>query len=356
MRGLFDGYRKMEESGEVWFAGANTDSGFKGCYPDFADERKLERLYIIKGGPGSGKSTMMKRLADEAERRGYPVARYLCGSDPDSLDAVVLDGRIVMLDGTPPHAVESGAPGSVGELVDVSRFWNSGKLEKRRKEIEALAALKAADYAAGTRWLAAADAVVREELHRAEELFLREKAEKTARRLIERLGKPEKNGGGIRYRYDHAVTMRGRAALSTVGRGTARRFVIEDACGTAALFLDLLAREIEKAGFAAEFGLLPLGRRIAGIRVKDAAFYVGTPGDGDAVIRTRRFVSGAPRGPLRLASKVRESCLSAADDALRSAAEHHFALEEIYKDAMDFDALHEAEDTLRNSIMDRLAR
>ena len=63
MRGLFDGYRKMEESGEVWFAGANTDSGFKGCYPDFADERKLERLYIIKGGPGSGKSTMISPSA-----------------------------------------------------------------------------------------------------------------------------------------------------------------------------------------------------------------------------------------------------------------------------------------------------
>jgi hemerythrin len=45
------------------------------------------------------------------------------------------------------------------------------------------------------------------------------------------------------------------------------------------------------------------------------------------------------RGSVRLAAKIEESCMEEAEASLTRAAEEHFALEEIYKQAMDFPAL-----------------
>ena len=47
------------------------------------------QMYLIKSGPGCGKSTLMKRLARKAEQQGQPIERVHCASDPDSLDGVV---------------------------------------------------------------------------------------------------------------------------------------------------------------------------------------------------------------------------------------------------------------------------
>ena len=37
----------------------------------------------------SGKSRLMRRVADELEQAGYTAQRVLCSSDPDSLDGVI---------------------------------------------------------------------------------------------------------------------------------------------------------------------------------------------------------------------------------------------------------------------------
>ena len=49
---------------QSYYIGANTSLGFVNC----ADERLrgLSKLYVIKGGPGTGKSTFMKEIASRA--------------------------------------------------------------------------------------------------------------------------------------------------------------------------------------------------------------------------------------------------------------------------------------------------
>ena len=71
-----------------YFIGANTSRGFI----NYGDEifEDLRKLYVIKGGPGTGKSTFMKRFASKAEEKGYNVEYYYCSSDPSSLDGVVV--------------------------------------------------------------------------------------------------------------------------------------------------------------------------------------------------------------------------------------------------------------------------
>ena len=71
------------------FLGGNTCRGFYSLYEGFPPD-KTAFLHILKGGPGTGKSGFMKRLAAEAEARGYDVQTVLCSGDPDSLDGVYI--------------------------------------------------------------------------------------------------------------------------------------------------------------------------------------------------------------------------------------------------------------------------
>lgn len=85
-----------------YFSGGNTASGFVSYY-DYIF-RELDRLYIIKGAPGTGKSKLMRDIANEADNRSYKVEYYHCSSDPDSLDGIIIrDISVGVLDGTAPH-------------------------------------------------------------------------------------------------------------------------------------------------------------------------------------------------------------------------------------------------------------
>ena len=68
------------------YLGANTPKGFVSCFSSVTDT--ASRLYIIKGGPGCGKSTAMRRIAAFCEAEGMETERIRCSSDQDSLDGI----------------------------------------------------------------------------------------------------------------------------------------------------------------------------------------------------------------------------------------------------------------------------
>ena len=64
----------------------------------------LSKRYFIKGRPGSGKSTMLKKIAQKAAALGYEVEVYHCGFDPKSLDMVLIQPlNLCIFDSTAPH-------------------------------------------------------------------------------------------------------------------------------------------------------------------------------------------------------------------------------------------------------------
>ena len=75
-----------------FFLGATTPAGFKGYFEPLRREPGMQ-MYLIKSGPGCGKSTLMKQLAQKAEQQGQSIERVHCASDPDSLDGVVFLGQ-----------------------------------------------------------------------------------------------------------------------------------------------------------------------------------------------------------------------------------------------------------------------
>ena len=84
-----------------FFLGTTTPAGFKGYFEPLRREPGMQ-MYLIKSGPGCGKSTLMKRLAVKAEQKGEPIQRIHCASDPDSLDGVIFSTSAPP-SWTPPH-------------------------------------------------------------------------------------------------------------------------------------------------------------------------------------------------------------------------------------------------------------
>lgn len=360
MRTVFDGYKRIDTDKTTFFAGANTASGFVGDYGSIADEAKLERVYVIKGGSGTGKSTLMRRCAEEAEKSGVSVTRWLCGSDPDSLDCVVLGGRIAILDGTAPHVRDMIYPGASSELIDVSRFWDSRVLEAERSSIVDHASRKTACYASAYRYLASAELLEREKSVCTSTIFLREKAEACIGRLMKKLKKPVGKTPAIREIRTHALTMKGAYMSDSLSRNAEHSYTVTDSFGCAVPFMRLLAEKLTSAGYSLTIAKLPVPDVICGIVIEDCgiSITVGQPEENDSVINMARFTSpefpDGVRGEFRLASKIQQSCLSEALRQLSKASEQHFAIEQIYIRAMDFASLGAYTDTVVDQICTRL--
>ena len=62
---------------QTYFLGGNSCRGFFSLYDGFPPEEGAF-LHIIKGGPGTGKSGYMLKIAEAAEARGMDVHFVLC--------------------------------------------------------------------------------------------------------------------------------------------------------------------------------------------------------------------------------------------------------------------------------------
>ena len=122
---------------EKYFFAANSGDGFVGFHEELL--RTAERVFIIKGGPGTGKSKFLREVATRAEDNEKKTVYYYCSSDPDSLDAITVDGRLLFIDGTSPHFVEPKLVGAKEEIINLGAFWDGAKLicEKDRINIKA---------------------------------------------------------------------------------------------------------------------------------------------------------------------------------------------------------------------------
>jgi len=116
---LYGDHRKLERQSREHhrFLGAATPKGAVDYVPNLTAGLKR---YLIKGRPGSGKSTMLKKLAAEGAARGFDVEIYHCGFDPRSLDMIIVrELGFAIFDSTAPHEYDPDRASD--EIVDMYR-------------------------------------------------------------------------------------------------------------------------------------------------------------------------------------------------------------------------------------------
>lgn len=120
------------------FPGAMGPEGFISCFSQLIDEKDLRRMIVLKGGPGVGKSTFMRRVHAALAAHDEDSTLCFCSGDPDSLDAVVLPNRgVLILDGTAPHTIDPIYPGARDSIVNLGACLDEAAMRPRLGHIRA---------------------------------------------------------------------------------------------------------------------------------------------------------------------------------------------------------------------------
>ena len=340
-----------EVTDQSYYIGANTCLGFINCAKNRLDE--LNKLYIIKGGPGTGKSTFMKELATRAGTLGYTIEKYYCSSDPSSLDAVIIrELSLGVVDGTPPHKIEPACPGIKEELIDLGQFWNSAFLIKFKNEVEKHGKIKSSCFSSAYRYFKAASIIRDEEEAWLSACFDQVKAKKAIKRLMAAI----KNGDEYEAQNMQisAVGMNGKSKLSTFEATSKILYSIIDKRGVSSLLFNIILNEAKEKKLKTQISYDPL-MRIDAIFLPESkiAFTLSSSGK---ILNAERFIIkdeySALRQKLKFLKCLKEEIMTSAELELKEAKKHHFALESIYSEAMDYLSLNDMTEEFMKNILE----
>lgn len=341
-----------------FFAASNSAEGFKSYYPEIFARADL--LYVIKGGPGTGKSSFMKKHAMRAENLGYRCEYYHCSSDPSSLDGVLIfsDGGVTgFLDGTPPHVCEPRLPGAREEIVNLGEYWDGEILRRQKNEIRALNERKSAEYKSAYTYLRSVGNLRAVTDGLLNDVILWDKMRTAAEKLVREY--PNGKMRSVPAIVD-SVSMCGQVRLDSLEQNAKEICVVSDFYGVGGFFLGAVAEALEKKCVSLRISYDPVRPdKIYGIFVEESetAFLVAQSGDRfddfdakygkkiNTSVNSKRFVDTERlkdvRSELRYTARLAQSSLDGALHSLSKARIYHFLLEDIYYKAMDFQKMSE---------------
>ncbi len=151
-----------------YFPGNNTPKGFYSYYSQILGQREANRIICIKGGPGTGKSTFIRRIGEEFAKQGEDVDFLHCSADENSLDGIVLHGKkAALIDSTSPHITDPVSPGAVDKIINLGEYWDENAISLNKSKIIDCSEEKSRWYRVCYNYLNAAKSVSRslEELY-----------------------------------------------------------------------------------------------------------------------------------------------------------------------------------------------
>ena len=139
-----------------YFAAANTYGGFRSHFDRIFNSDKFEKVDILKGGPGTGKSSFMKKISNSISNINTKIDTVFCSSDSSSLDGLIVkrnEKQIALIDGTAPHIKDPSFPGAVDQIINLGEHWDECWLRGSRNEISRLCKEKSNAYHAAYSFL-----------------------------------------------------------------------------------------------------------------------------------------------------------------------------------------------------------
>lgn len=323
---------------EKYFAASNSAKGFVSYFGRIFDPSAFGHIYIIKGGPGTGKSVFMKKIAERAEKEGKKVVRYYCSSDQTSLDGITVDSDFAVLDGTAPHDTDATLPGAVENIVDLGVFWDSNVLASHREEIERLGNEKKRAYSRAYRFLAAYGNITDALRELVLPIFDADKAGKYVAR---------RNGNARGKKYEehiavcNSVGMEGRVRFTSLEEKASEVCRVDDSLGLSHLVLSAALNTAVLRRLPVTVSYDPIICSVPdAVLFEDSGILFESVSHG--TVNPTRFIEkealGNVKKKLKSAVRLREAMLSEAENALSDVKKAHFETEKIYGEAMNFGA------------------
>ncbi len=347
------------------FPGGNTSEGFYSYY-SFLLEKGTKRIFVIKGGPGVGKSTLMKKIGQKMVDQGYDVEFHYCSSDNNSLDGIaVLNTGVVMVDGTAPHIVDPKYPGGLDEIVNMGEYWNVDGMQILRDKIIASTNevsrlfTRAYSFLKSARTIADNISVMHQSCM---DYAGANKISGILQSMLDGTYRREKIGRE-RHLFSCAYTPGGFVDFTdSIMPDLAKVYYLEGNMGTGktTLMQKIVSSAVEK-GLNVEIYHTPLmPRKIGAIIIKELNIAITTSekfkSKNEATINLDQYLDkkmiASFREVIEDDSQLLQSLINKGIDNIRQAKEEHDALEQYYVPNMNFAAANEKYEEILSRIFD----
>lgn len=347
-----------------FFLGANTPDGFYSLFNELYNPYSEWQMYIIKGGPGTGKSTLMKEVATEAEDKGYYVERIPCSSDPMSLDGVIIpDLKISIADGTSPHTLEPVFPGVCEHLVDLGQCWDKNMLKNNTSKIKMISMTNSSAHKKCVKYIKAAKLMDNEIKKYTANSIDHEKIIRYAKRFSDTyFTKNDKKDFITKNRFLSALSPMGITLMDeTINEYCDKVIVIKDACGISAYVIEKIIDEAIDKKIDMIICRCPMDplNKIEHVIFPKLKIGIFTSNNyhtikGDKIISSSRFINKSSisknKNSIAFIKKAKNEMIKEAVESLKSAKSAHDILESYYIEAMNFEKVNEIKNKVISEI------
>lgn len=351
-----------------FFFGANNKSQYCSLYKNLYTPFENGTHIILKGGPGTGKSTLMKRVAEKLERKGYYIEHGFCSADPGSLDIIfVPEINFSILDGTSPHIFDPVLPGVTEHIVDLGVAWDRNFLKKHINEIGQLTSENFLQHKKVTDFLRVAAQIEKESSALCLNFTDEDKLMRYVKRLSARIIPENRNAekGKINKRFLSAVSPDGVVVqYETIVALCEKIITIEDEFSAVSPFIaEYISNYAINNGYDVYQCYCPLFpfskiEHIIIPQLKVAIFtensYHYSIDDGEKTVHASRFYDKEKfktnKEKLFLQKRAKKELIDEAVKKLSIAKDIHDRLEDYYIKATDFDIINDISNKILKAI------
>lgn len=339
---------------EHYYLGSLGKDGFSSFFGELLSKEQKGTLYIIKGSSGNGKSTLLKKVAAEAEKKGFAVDYIHCSADPDSLDGIACPEKgFTIVDGTPPHTLEPEMLWGRHRVVSLYRYLDTDYLATNAAAIAEATEKNKELMRRAARFVSAASSLTYDVYRGAKYAVNTEKLSGSFVRLAKRMFPKSRGRGRVSSRYYTAITPLGMKSFFDSNLKNYRSvYVINDSTLAAgSMGLEILKNCAVAAGYDVDVGYNPLmsGQLIETVAVRELSsifvlnsFLNHYSSSRAKTINAHRFINedkiADKRGRITLCKRCTGELIDTAAQIMTEAKLVHDSIEEFYSHSCNFGA------------------
>lgn len=343
------------------FPGGNTSKGFFSYFDYIIDRKEANKIILLKGGPGTGKSSMMRKIGVYMQEKGYDVEYHHCASDRESIDSIMIPKlKIAVFDGTAPHVMDPKYPGAIDMIINLGEYWNAKGLVKNREEIIKVIDRNSKYYKSAYKYFRAARLIQEDTIWKMEEALDFGRLNVIVYDLINEIlidSPVVEKAGKERHLFGSAYTPTGWAEhTDTLLRDIEKTYYIKGKIGTGkTTLMKKVYQEATQRGFDVEIFHTPLiPEKIETIIIKDLSIALSimdaAKDNNYKVIDLDEYINkeiyNNYKDSIEDNNKVYENLISIAIEKLAGAKKNHDLMEAQYIPNMNYDEINKVRDRI----------